>query len=88
MNAHTTGISRLVASIFTASLSDAFYFAERLKVGLVNINESSNYWESHVPFGGAAGKKSGYGRVGGKHTLLEMTDLKTIILDIQPNRGR
>lgn len=76
----------LVASVFTANLSDAFYFAERLKVGLVNVNESSNYWESHTPFGGAAGTRSGYGRMGGKHTLLEMTDLKTIVLDIQ--RGR
>jgi hypothetical protein len=30
-----------------------------------------------------AGKRSGIGRLGGKHTLLEMTDLRTICLDVR-----
>ena len=27
-------------------------FADRVRTGWVNINESSNYWEAHLPFGG------------------------------------
>jgi succinate-semialdehyde dehydrogenase/glutarate-semialdehyde dehydrogenase len=72
----------LVAAVFTSSTKNAFYFAERLRTGIVNINEHSNYWESHIPFGGVAGTQSGVGRIGGKHTLMEMTDLRTICLDI------
>jgi succinate-semialdehyde dehydrogenase/glutarate-semialdehyde dehydrogenase len=73
----------LLAAVFTKNLKKAFYFAERLKAGIVNVNESPNYWEIHVPFGGSAGKRSGVGRLGGKHTVLEMTDLKTIVIDLE-----
>jgi succinate-semialdehyde dehydrogenase/glutarate-semialdehyde dehydrogenase len=48
----------------------------------VNINESTSYWEIHIPFGGGSGTGSGVGRLGGMHTLRAMTDLKTISLDI------
>lgn len=72
----------LVAAVFTSSIKNAFYFAERLRTGVVNVNEHSNYWESHIPFGGVAGTHSGIGRIGGKHTLMEMTDLRTICMDI------
>lgn len=73
----------LVSAVFTRDLSRAFYFAERLRTGIVNVNESTNYWELHIPFGGVAGKRSGVGRIGGKHTLMEMTDLRTICLDVR-----
>jgi succinate-semialdehyde dehydrogenase/glutarate-semialdehyde dehydrogenase len=72
----------LVAAVFTTNITKAFYFAERLRTGIVNINDNSNYWESHIPFGGASGTQSGIGRLGGKYTLMEMTDLKTICLDV------
>ena len=36
------------------------------RAGWVNINEGTNYWESHLPFGGRAGSQSGVGRVGGR----------------------
>jgi len=72
----------LLSSVYTRDLSRAFYFAERMETGWVNINESSNYWETHLPFGGRSGKGSGVGRVGGKYGLLEMTDLKTIVIDV------
>lgn len=80
----------LVSAVFTTSLSRAFWFAERLRTGIVNVNDSTNYWELHIPFGGASGTRSGVGRLGGKHTLLEMTDLRTICLDVragQSNKG-
>lgn len=72
----------LLASVFTTSARNAFYFAENLKVGVVNINEHSNYWEVHIPFGGACGTKSGLGRIGGKHAILAMSDIKTIVWDV------
>ncbi|MBE1203426.1 aldehyde dehydrogenase family protein [Aminobacter carboxidus] len=72
----------LAASVFTRDLSRAFSFGEKLQAGLVNINSASCYWELHLPFGGASGKASGLGRLGGKHTLREVTDVKTITFDI------
>ena len=72
----------LVSSVFTMNMKEAIYFAERLRTGIVNINDNSNYWEPHIPFGGASGKSSGIGRLGGKHSIMEMSDLKTICLDI------
>lgn len=72
----------LVASVFTQDINRAYYFAEGIKTGIVNVNDASTYWELHVPFGGASGKFSGVGRVGGKYALREMSDLKTISIDI------
>ncbi len=72
----------LVASVFTRDLSRAFRVAEGIRTGIVNVNDTSNYWELHIPFGGMSGKRSGIGRLGGMHTLKEMTDLKTICLDV------
>ena len=48
--------------------------------GWVNINESSNYWEAHLPFGGRAGSDSGIGRVGGPHVMHSFTELQTVVL--------
>jgi acyl-CoA reductase-like NAD-dependent aldehyde dehydrogenase len=56
--------------------------AERLQTGTVNINETSAYWQPHTPAGGYTGKRSGVGRIGGMYTLLEMTQLKTIAIDV------
>jgi len=72
----------LVASVFTRDLARAFRVAEGIRTGIVNVNDTSNYWELHIPFGGMSGKRSGIGRLGGAHTLKEMTDLKTICLDV------
>lgn len=72
----------LLASVFTRDLIQAVRFAEELESGWVNINEGSNYWESHLPFGGRSGKLSGLGRVGGRYAMRELTDLKTIVVDV------
>lgn len=72
----------LVSAVFTRDLKRAFRFAEALRTGIVVVNDFTDYWELHIPFGGAAGKRSGIGRIGGKHALMEMTDLKTIVLDV------
>ncbi len=72
----------LVSSVFTRDFRCAYFFAECLHTGIVNINYTSNYWELHIPFGGMSGKNSGIGRIGGRHTLMAMTDLKTVCIDI------
>ena len=72
----------LVSGIFTSDLRKAIYFGEKLETGNVNVNEVSSYWQIHSPFGGYSGKRSGIGRLGGKYTIMEMTQIKTIVLDI------
>jgi succinate-semialdehyde dehydrogenase/glutarate-semialdehyde dehydrogenase len=74
----------LVGSVFTRDLARAWRLAEALQCGVVNINETSAYWQPHTPFGGFTGKRSGIGRIGGRYTLLEMTQLKTIAVDVEP----
>src|SRR5260370_18349421 len=73
----------LLGAVYTKDLSRALRFADGLEMGWVNINESSNYWEAHLPFGGRAGKHSGIGRVGGRFALEQMTDLKTIVIEVE-----
>jgi succinate-semialdehyde dehydrogenase/glutarate-semialdehyde dehydrogenase len=70
----------LLAAIFTADLGRGLEFADRVRTGWVNINESSNYWEAHLPFGGRAGTDSGIGRVGGPHVMHAFTELQTVVL--------
>jgi acyl-CoA reductase-like NAD-dependent aldehyde dehydrogenase len=72
----------LVAAVFTRSLKRAWHFAERLESGSVVVNDTSNYWELHLPFGGRAGRASGRGRLGGRHTLEEFTEPKTVSFDV------
>ena len=75
----------LLAAIFTADLQRGLEFADRVRTGWVNINESSNYWESHLPFGGRSGSDSGRGRVGGAHVMHSFTELQTVVLS--PHRA-
>jgi acyl-CoA reductase-like NAD-dependent aldehyde dehydrogenase len=70
----------LLAAIFTGNLAAGLTFADRVRTGWVNINESSNYWEAHLPFGGRAGSDSGIGRVGGPHVMHSFTELQTVVL--------
>jgi acyl-CoA reductase-like NAD-dependent aldehyde dehydrogenase len=71
----------LQAAVYTKSLKRAFTYLDNLRVGNVVVNDSTDYWEAHEPFGGAAGTRTGWGRIGGRYTMLDMTDLKTVVLD-------
>jgi succinate-semialdehyde dehydrogenase/glutarate-semialdehyde dehydrogenase len=77
----------LLAAIFTADLGAGLEFADRVRTGWVNINESSNYWEAHLPFGGRAGSDSGIGKVGGNQVMQSFTELQTVVLNA-PSRRR
>jgi acyl-CoA reductase-like NAD-dependent aldehyde dehydrogenase len=70
----------LLAAIFTGDVMQGLRFADQVHTGLVNINETTNYWENHLPFGGRAGTASGTGRVGGRHALERLTELQTIVI--------
>ena len=70
----------LLAAVYTADLRVGLDFADAVRTGWVNINESSNYWESHLPFGGRSGSDSGLGRVGGTHPMETFTELQTVII--------
>jgi len=72
----------LLAAVFTRDLRRGLAFAEQARAGWVNINEGTNYWESHLPFGGRAGSQSGIGRVGGRFSIERLTELKTIVVNL------
>jgi acyl-CoA reductase-like NAD-dependent aldehyde dehydrogenase len=72
----------LLTAVFTRDLGRGLRFAESARAGWVNINEGTNYWESHLPFGGRAGSKSGLGRVGGRFAIERLTELKTIVVNL------
>jgi acyl-CoA reductase-like NAD-dependent aldehyde dehydrogenase len=73
----------LLTAVWTRDLARGLRFAESARVGWVNINASSNHWESHLPFGGGAGSQSGVGRVGGRYAMETFTELKTVILALE-----
>jgi len=72
----------LLGSVYTRDIDRALRFARAMETGWVNVNESSNYWESHLPFGGRAGSQSGLGRVGGRYSMETFTELKTVIISL------
>ena len=73
----------LVSSVFTRDVDRAWTWAERLRTGLTVVNEFTNYWEYHLPFGGRAGTESGIGRIGGKSTLEFVSEEQTLAFRIE-----
>jgi succinate-semialdehyde dehydrogenase/glutarate-semialdehyde dehydrogenase len=66
----------LAAGIFTRDLDAAFTAAERLEMGSVHINETSNSRVDLMPYSGA--KASGVGREGPRYAIEEMTEERLI----------
>ena len=77
-NSQTYG---LMAAIFTRDLGAAMRYADSVPMGLVNINETTNYWEPHLPWGGRARSQSGIGRVGGSYPMETLTELQTVLIN-------
>jgi acyl-CoA reductase-like NAD-dependent aldehyde dehydrogenase len=78
----------LTAAVFTSDLERGLAFAERARAGWVNINASTNLWESHLPFGGRAGSISGRGRVGGRYPMETFTEPKLVTYPAPRYDGR
>ncbi|RII43291.1 aldehyde dehydrogenase [Galactobacter valiniphilus] len=72
----------LQSAVFTKDINRAFRFMEELETGQVVVNDSNGWWDINMPFGGAGGKGTGWGRIGGVYTLHDMTDLRTGVLHI------
>ncbi|MDQ0855647.1 glyceraldehyde-3-phosphate dehydrogenase (NADP+) [Arthrobacter sp. V4I6] len=70
----------LQAGVFTQSVDVAMAVADRLHVGAVVINETSDVRIDSMPFGGF--KKSGVGREGVRHAVREMTEPKSTIINL------
>jgi acyl-CoA reductase-like NAD-dependent aldehyde dehydrogenase len=70
----------LMAGIFTGDLAAGIRYADSVHMGLVNINETTNYWEAHLPWGGRARSDSGIGRVGGRYPMDTLTELQTVLI--------
>jgi acyl-CoA reductase-like NAD-dependent aldehyde dehydrogenase len=74
----------LMAAIFTRDLGVGLRFADSVHMGLVNINETTNYWEAHLPWGGRGRSESGIGRVGGRYPMETLTELQTVLIRSEP----
>lgn len=66
----------LQAGIFTKDIEKAFTAIERLEVGGVLVNDSSDYRVDAMPFGGIKG--SGIGREGVQYAIEDMTEKKVV----------
>ena len=75
----------LLAAVYTADLSHGLEFADRVRTGWVNINESSNYWEAHLPFGGRPAPTAASAGSAATHVMQSFTELQTIVLS--PHTG-
>ena len=66
----------LGSSIFTRNKQRGWYIAQKLKVGMANLNDFGvNYMVQDLPFGGI--RLSGYGRFGGPEGLRECCAMKS-----------
>lgn len=71
----------LQSSVFTHSINDAFYIANRLEVGTVQINNKTERGPDHFPFLGV--KSSGMGTQGVKYSIEAMTRPKAVVVNIE-----
>ncbi|MDR1728060.1 MAG: aldehyde dehydrogenase family protein [Acidobacteriota bacterium] len=70
----------LQAGVYTRDLSLAIRAAREIECGGVIINDTAYYKVGNMPYGGV--KQSGFGREGGKYAIKEMTEEKTVVLNL------
>jgi aldehyde dehydrogenase (NAD+)/aldehyde dehydrogenase len=68
----------LQAGLFTRSVERALRAFRELEVGAVIVNGGPNFDAPNIPFGGV--KDSGIGREGVRHSIIEMTMSRTLVL--------
>lgn len=69
----------LQSSVFTGNIDDAFYLANSLEVGTVQINGKTERGPDNFPFTGV--KASGLGTQGIKYSIEAMTRIKNIVVN-------
>ncbi|MGL4991659.1 MAG: NADP-dependent glyceraldehyde-3-phosphate dehydrogenase [Sarcina sp.] len=71
----------LQSSVFTQDINEAFYVAQRLEVGTVQVNNKTERGPDHFPFLGV--KSSGMGTQGIKYSIESMSRPKATVINIQ-----
>ncbi len=71
----------LQAGIFTKDIKTAFLAIDELEVGGVMVNDMPTFRVDQMPYGGV--KLSGTGREGPKFAVEEMTEMKTIVFNLE-----
>lgn len=71
----------LQSAVFTEDIDDAFYIANRLEVGTVQINNKTERGPDHFPFLGV--KASGIGTQGIRYSIEAMTRLKATVINLK-----
>lgn len=70
----------LQSSVFTENINEAFYIANRLEVGTVQVNNKTERGPDNFPFSGV--KASGIGTQGIRYSIEAMTRLKSVVINI------
>ena len=73
----------LVASIYTGSISRGLAFADRIKTGMVHINDGTLNDEAIIPFGGMGDSGNG-SRYGGEASLDTFTEWQWVTVRDEP----
>ncbi|WP_204596271.1 aldehyde dehydrogenase family protein [Clostridium sardiniense] len=71
----------LQSSVFTENMNDAFYVANKLEVGTVQVNNKTERGPDHFPFLGV--KNSGMGTQGIKYSIQSMTRPKAVVINLK-----
>lgn len=70
----------LQSAVFTENINEAFYVADRLEVGTVQVNNKTERGPDHFPFLGV--KASGLGTQGIRYSIEAMTRSKAIVINL------
>ena len=73
----------LQSAVFTKNINDAFYVADKLDVGTVQINNKTERGPDHFPFLGV--KASGIGTQGIRYSIESMSRLKATVITLSIN---
>ena len=71
----------LQASVFTEKIDDAFYIADKLEVGTVQVNNKTERGPDHFPFLGV--KSSGIGTQGIRYSIESMSRPKVTVINLR-----
>ncbi|MGV2686469.1 aldehyde dehydrogenase family protein, partial [Clostridium perfringens] len=70
----------LQSSVFTENINEAFYVADRLEVGTVQVNNKTERGPDHFPFLGV--KASGIGTQGIRYSIESMSRPKATVINL------